>query len=352
MRNRTRAALLYLMLPAAFGLLEFSYRYLDFVSRQRPVNPLVPLIEQMTGCYGTLVLVIPTLWLFRRYGLSRWPLYAATLLLGSIGHTLWNWGSRVVLFPLFGLLSYDYGAMPARFLMEFPADVILFTITIVVTTLYFRQVRATELEKSLAQAQLHNLRLQLHPHFLFNTLNTISAVMYEDVPAADRMLARLSDLLRMSLEQGAQQEVTLERELEFLRLYVETMQARFEDRLTVDVDAPAELLGALVPPLVLQPLVENSITHGADPKSSAIAIRVRAHRENGTLHMAIRDHGPGLNKSVADALTGGIGLSNTAQRLERLYGIAGRLALGNAEGGGLVVSLEVPFHADSRPAGG
>jgi len=351
-RNRTRTALLYLILPAAFGLLEFSYRYLDFVSRQRPVNPLVPLIEQMTGCYGALVLVIPTLWLFRRYGLRRWPLYAATLVLGSIGHTLWNWGSRVVLFPLFGLLSYDYGTMPARFLMEFPADVILFTITIVVTTLYYRQVRAAELEKSLAQAQLHNLRLQLQPHFLFNTLNTISAVMYEDVATADRMLSRLSDLLRMSLEQGAQQEVTLERELEFLRLYVETMKARFEDRLTVEVDAPAELRDALVPPLVLQPLVENSITHGADPKSSAIAISVRAHRENGTLHMEVRDHGPGLSKSAADALTGGIGLANTAQRLERLYGIAGRLALANAEGGGLVVSLEVPFHADSRPAGG
>jgi LytS/YehU family sensor histidine kinase len=208
------------------------------------------------------------------------------------------------------------------------------------------------LEKSLAQAQLHNLRLQLQPHFLFNTLNTISAVMYEDVATADRMLARLSDLLRMSLEQGAQQEVTLERELEFLRLYVETMKARFEDRLTVEVDAPAELHGALVPPLVLQPLVENSITHGADPKSSAIAIRVRAHRENGTLHMEVRDHGPGLSKSAADALTGGIGLANTAQRLERLYGVAGRLALSNAEGGGLVVSLEVPFHADSPPAGG
>jgi LytS/YehU family sensor histidine kinase len=242
--------------------------------------------------------------------------------------------------------------MPARFFLEFPSDVMLFSITVAISTLYHRQVRAAELEKKLAQAQLHNLRLQLQPHFLFNTLNTISAVMYEDVAAADRMLARLSDLLRLSLEQGGEQEVTLERELEFLRLYVETMQARFEERLTVEVDAPAELRGALVPPLVLQPLVENSIRHGADPASSEIAVTVRAHRENGTLHMQVRDHGPGLNQTPANALTGGIGLANTAERLQRLYGVAGRLALANAEGGGLVVTLEVPFHADSRPAGG
>jgi LytS/YehU family sensor histidine kinase len=291
-------------------------------------------------------------WLVRRYSARRLWIHPLAVICASPVHTLWNWGSRAALFPLAGLGPYDYGKMPARFLMEVPVDIIAYAIAASVTYLYLRQVRAAELEKTLAQAQLHNLRLQLQPHFLFNTLNTISSVMYEDVKVADRMIARLSDLLRLSLEQSGEQEVTLERELEFLRLYVETMKARFEDRLTVEVDAPQELRGALVPPLVLQPLVENSIRYGADPASSAVAVRVRAHRVNGTLHMEVRDHGPGIEGAAEAALTAGIGLANTAQRLTRLYGAAGRLALANAPEGGLIVTLEVPFHADSRPAGG
>src|SRR5947209_12123609 len=119
--------------------------------------------------------------------------------------------------------------------MSFSAQVTSFIIPISLMVLYDRQVRAVELEKSLARAQLHNLRLQMQPHFLFNTLNTISSVMYEDVAVADKMIARLSDLLRLSLEQTGAQEVTLEREIEFLRLYVETMKARFEDRLNVAI---------------------------------------------------------------------------------------------------------------------
>ena len=147
------------------------------------------------------------------------------------------WGSRVLLFPLFGLGPYDYGKMPTRYFMEFPIQMLGYAIVVSLTMLYDRQTRATQLEKSLAQAQLHNLRLQLQPHFLFNTLNTISAVMYENVHVADRMIARLSDLLRMSLEQGGAQEVPLEREIEFLKLYVETMKARFEERLNVAIEA-------------------------------------------------------------------------------------------------------------------
>src|SRR5262249_53393311 len=150
-------------------------------------------------------------------------------------------------------------------------------------------------------------------------LNTISSVMYEDVRVADRMIARLSDLLRLSLEQGGAQEVTLERELEFLRLYVETMKARFEERLDVRIGAPADLHSALVPPLVLQPLVENSIRHGADPRTSRVEVAVRALRSNGRLKIEVRDRGPGI---AGDTPSRGIGLSNTAERLERLYGSA------------------------------
>jgi two-component system LytT family sensor kinase len=242
--------------------------------------------------------------------------------------------------------------MPVRYFMELPSDVIGYAMTVGLTTLYYRQFRAAQLEKTLAQAQLQNLRLQLNPHFLFNTLNTISSVMYEDVRIADRMIARLSDLLRSTLDQGDAQEVTLEREIEFLRLYVETMKARFEERLEVDVETSAETRGAMVPPLVLQPLVENSIKHGADGQTSKVRILVRAARENGSLRLEVRDHGPGISGTKSAALKSGIGLSNTAERLERLYGGTHRLDLRNADDGGLVVTLQVPFHVDSNPAGG
>jgi LytS/YehU family sensor histidine kinase len=257
------------------------------------------------------------------------------------------WGSRSIIFPLVGLGSYSYGIMPTRYFMEFGSDILVYGTTFAVTFLYDRQRRAAELEKTLAKAQLQNLRLQLQPHFLFNTLNTISSIMYEDVRVADRMIARLSDLLRLSLEQSGAQEVTLEREIEFLELYVETMKARFEEKLNVSIEATDETRGALIPPLVLQPLVENSIRHGAHPKSSVVDIRVRAHRENGFLRVEVRDHGPGLAGTEDAALRDGIGLSTTAERLERLYGAAHPLGLENAPDGGLIVTLRVPFHVDA-----
>ena len=355
-RSRTKFALVIFAYATATSLLEFTYRYLDVVSRQRHDPWMVSFIEQATGCYASVVITLLAIWATRRYPLDSpsWarylPRHFALILAGSAVHTSLNWGLRAMIFPLAGLGRYDYGLMPTRYFMELPVDVISYAIWAGLTTLFFRQFRAAQLEKTLAQAQLQNLRLQLNPHFLFNTLNTISSVMYEDVRAADRMIARLSDLLRSTLDQGDAQEVTLEREIDFLRLYVETMKARFEERLEVAVDAGEETRGALVPPLVLQPLVENSIKHGADDRSK-VRIEVRAARENGSLWLQVRDHGPGLSGTKGRALGSGIGLSNTAERLERLYGGTHRLDLRNADDGGLIVTLQVPFHVDSNAAG-
>jgi two-component system, LytTR family, sensor kinase len=342
---------------ASMGLLEFGYHYLDQVARAHDVNFRIPLIEELTASYAALVLLLGAVRMARHFRLDtgRWllnlPIHVLALALGSVAHTSLNWGLRALLFPLFGLGPYDYGIMPTRYFMEFPSDTLLYATTVALTILYDRHVRARQLEKSLAEAQLHNLRLQLQPHFLFNTLNTISSVMYEDVRVADRMITRLSDLLRLSLEQSSAQEVTLDREIEFLNLYVETMKARFEERLSVRVEAGADVRNALVPPLLLQPLVENSIRHGADPTSSKVDVQVCAWRENGTLRLEVRDHGPGLAGTQAAALRNGIGLSNTAERLDRLYGGTQPIALENAPGGGLVVTLKVPFHVDPRATG-
>jgi two-component system, LytTR family, sensor kinase len=355
--RRVRIVLLLFAFANAVGLLEFAYRYLDTVTRAQHESPLIKLIEEVTGAYSAFTFLPVVVWMTRRYPLEwgTWvrnlPKHAGALVVGAIYATSFMWGTRVLLFPIFGLGPYDYGAMPVRYFMEFPIQAMGYAIVVSLTQLYDRQTRATQLEKTLARAQLHNLRLQLQPHFLFNTLNTISSVMYEDVRVADRMIARLSDLLRVSLEQGAAQEVTLEREIEFLVLYVETMKARFEERLNVKIEADAQTRSAMVPPLLLQPLVENSIRHGADPLSSVVDVRVSARRENGTLFLEVRDHGPGMAVSGPAALRKGIGLANTAERLERLYGGSDSVDLHNAEDGGLVVTVKIPFHADKGSAG-
>jgi two-component system LytT family sensor kinase len=351
--RRVRMALLLFAFATSFGMLEFWYRYLDLLARDGHESPLVKLIEEFTGAYGAFALVPLVIWMTRRFplGPGTWTrnLFAhlVVLIAGAIFSTSFMWGSRTLLFPWFGLRPYNYGAMPTRYFMEFPIQMMGYAITVSLTMLYDRQTRASQLEKTLARAQLQNLRLQLQPHFLFNTLNTISSVMYENVQVADRMIARLSDLLRTSLEQGSAQEVSLDREIEFLNLYVETMKARFEERLNVAIDADAEARGAMVPPLLLQPLVENSIRHGADPASSKVDVQVSARRENGLLRLEVRDHGPGLGVTQDVALRKGIGLSNTAERLERLYGRAHPMGLANAPDGGLVVTLKVPFHINS-----
>jgi LytS/YehU family sensor histidine kinase len=155
-------------------------------------------------------------------------------------------------------------------------------------------LKASQLEARLAQAQLQALKMQLQPHFLFNTLHAISALVHKDVEAADRMLARLSDLLRLALESAGVQEVPLKQELEFLERYLEIEQTRFQDRLTVRMEIAPEALDALVPNLIMQPLVENAIRHGIAPRATPGKIEITAMLADGQLHFHIRDDGPGI----------------------------------------------------------
>jgi LytS/YehU family sensor histidine kinase len=185
--------------------------------------------------------------------------------------------------------------------------------------------------------------MQLNPHFLFNTLHAISALVHKDVEAADRMIARLSDLLRYALESTDAQEVPLRQELGFLNRYLEIEQTRFGDRLTVRLDIAPETLDALVPNLVLQPLVENAIRHGIEPRAKPGRIDLRARRENGRLKLEVCDNGVGLPSGRIPEE--GVGLSNTRARLQQLYGEGHCFELGDAPGGGLMVSVELPFRA-------
>ena len=207
-----------------------------------------------------------------------------------------------------------------------------------------KDLRASQLEARLAQAQLEVLKMQLQPHFLFNTLHTISALLHRDPEAADRMITLLSDLLRQSLRSGSATAVPLREELDLLEKYLEIERTRFRDRLTVRMDVDPETLESPVPNLILQPLVENAIRHGIARRTGAGLIEISAHREDGTLVLAVRDDGPGLamGPEVSVRRTG-VGLANTEARLRQTYGVQQAFELRNRPEGGLEVALRIPL---------
>ena len=209
-----------------------------------------------------------------------------------------------------------------------------------------RELRAAELEKSLVQSKLQALQMQLNPHFLFNSLHSISSLMHQDVEAADRMIVRLSDLLRAALDNSDTQEVTLGKELEFLKRYLEIEQIRFGKRLTVQMDIARDTLDAQVPNLILQPLVENAIRHGIEPHAKPGRIELRSKREADVLTLEVCDNGAGMptNQSVIE----NVGLSNTRARLEALHVGAHKLEFLTAPGGGLLVRMTIPFRLANK----
>ena len=206
-----------------------------------------------------------------------------------------------------------------------------------------RHLRTVELERSLAQAKLQALQMQLNPHFLFNSLHAIAELMHRDVDAADRMLTRLSELLRLALDTSQTQTVTLRHEIRFLKRYLEIEQTRFGERLTVETDIPEDTLEAMVPNLVLQPLVENCIRHGIEPQSSPGRILLRSQRQGDRLRLTVEDNGRGLPEKLPRRE--GIGLSNTRARLAELYGDQAELTVSPAPSPqrGVVATVVLPW---------
>jgi signal transduction histidine kinase len=224
---------------------------------------------------------------------------------------------------------------------------------------YYREVRAREvaaahLETRLVEAQLQALQRQLHPHFLFNTLHAISALVHRDPDRADEMIERLSALLRITLNHVGEQEVTLAEELEYLRAYLDIEQVHFGDRLEIVYQIDSAALDALVPNLVLQPLAENAIRHGLEPRIGQGRLWVTAGRRDDGLQLQVIDNGCGMTPSAMSAANQGVGLSNTRSRLERLYGDRASLAFAPGEGGGVAITIELPFRerdCDEDPNG-
>ncbi len=205
-----------------------------------------------------------------------------------------------------------------------------------------RELKTSQLEARLAQSRLQVLKMQLHPHFLFNTLNAVSELIYKDPESAERMIGDLSDLLRLSFENLEVQEISLKQELEFLRKYLEIEQMRFQDRLQVEMRIAPDALSACVPNMILQPLVENAIKHGLAPRAAGGRIEIGAARQNGSLQLSVSDDGLGLPAGETENLHEGVGLSNTRRRLRHLYGDAHRFALVPGTTG-LRVDLTIPF---------
>lgn len=338
------------------GLLLFSSKYFDDLARNKSGTLSVRLIEEMTGSYTAALLLPFAIMLARRFRFTRanWmrrlPSHLLIIIGYSVAHTTFMAISRKVIFPLAGLGYYDYGIMSYRYVMEFTQDAIYYVMLIAIVYLFDhyresrdRELKTTQLEAQLAQVRLQTLQSQLQPHFLFNALNTISAVIYEDPEIADAMIARLSDFLRHSLASSDAQEVTLKEELDFLNLYLAIMRPRFETRLNVSFDIQSNVSDAIVPKLILQPLVENSIKHGADPRSGVVYIDVRAMRENGSVLLEVKDGGPGL--LAHQQSNNGVGLSNTIERLRHLYGAGHDFRLEDAPSGGLLVQIRMPYRA-------
>ena len=205
------------------------------------------------------------------------------------------------------------------------------------------QLKNSELKAALAHSELSALKMQLHPHFLFNTLNSISTLLHKDARAADEMVARLGDFLRLTLENSGEQVVTLAQEMDFINRYLEIESIRFGDRLTLEREVEPETLQARVPNLILQPLIENAIKHGISRQIRPGKISIRARRFSEKLQLEIEDDGPGLQNGKSGS---GIGLANTRARLFNLYGDNQQVEIARAAPQGLIVKLEIPFETD------
>jgi LytS/YehU family sensor histidine kinase len=330
----------------AVGLLFFGYHYLDDLARGQGGTLVRRLIEELTGSYTALVLLPFVLWFVRRFA---WPWQILGALVFSAGHTTLMAITRGIIFPALGQGTYDYGVMRFRYPMEASNDIIVYAVIAGFVYFFDRTQRARErelasanLERELAEAKLENLRLQLHPHFLFNTLNAVSAVMYEDVRKADTMLARLSDFLRVVLSTSETREITLDEELQIDRMYVEIMQARLENGLEFAVNADPDARLAKVPALLLQPLIENAIRHGMSGGRKQLRISISAVRRGGAVEVRVCDDGNGL---ACDPPSAGHGLTNVTSRLLHLHGEQASVKIAQLEPHGTEVCLQFPLHA-------
>ena len=362
-KQRLRTYGLYFLAWTAVGLFFFTQSLTQKLFSHDPTPWWHYLVSWLVGVYTSAFLTPVILWLGRRFPIERrnWPRRIALHLLLSIAFSVTQLAWESAILPYLGVFpSYMKGFVGTFFvvfMLGFHGN-----ITTYFTLLgmqygwrYYRKYQererealrleldASELRTQLMRAQLSALKMQLQPHFLFNTLNAIMVLVRQQKGRqAEETLARLSDLLRCVLEDVEAQEVPLRRELEYLQLYLSIEQVRFQDRLRVEIAADPAVLEAAVPHMGLQPIVENAIRHGIGRSSAAGRIQISAERVDEKLVVKIQDDGPGLPLEGASQGRG-IGLSNTRARLHQLYGDAAQLIVENGATGGAVATMVLPF---------
>jgi two-component system, LytTR family, sensor kinase len=352
---------LYVLVWTLFALLSAFLTYLSDLGIDHPFDRGSLLRQSFKNSYTCGVLVLGVFWFCNRNRLepgrtARWVAlhFAGALVFFAVYLTLTSWliaGEPSVIHP--GLIL-TFGYLVRKLAVEHLL-VNLFEYWFVVFAHlgwhYYQRFRERELDsmqlqRELVQARLDALRMQLNPHFLFNTLHAVSALMHENPEAADRVIARLSELLRLSLDSSKPQVVPLADEMSFLERYLEIEQTRFGERLHIERHIEPETLRALVPYLILQPLVENAIRHGLEAREDQGRLVIEARRSNGRLELRVRDNGNGLEQPTSAAPGEGIGLSNTRSRLRHLYQEDFRFEMKGRPEGGSEARIEIPFQTE------
>lgn len=347
MRSAASRWLLGFLIWTVLALLSASQWAVSLAADGKPIvwGPL--LVNRLADWYSCGIFTPLFFWLVRRYPIDRqrWlprlPLYlGVAALLTPLKFALQRWA-------VVGLTGVNFPPFRDMLTHAFISENIAFwcVIAAVHALVFHQRVREREaltarLQVRLSEAQLDALTARLHPHFLFNTLQGISTLVYRDPAGADAMLGHLSTLLRRALARGQGHEVPLADELAFLEEYLAIVQVRFGDRVRVTRAIEDAARAGLVPQLLLQPLVENAIEHGIARRAGSGTIAIEARREAGELRIVVRDDGPGMTGPAAE----GLGLGSTRLRLEELYGSAGRLQLDPPPGGGLAVTVVLPWH--------
>jgi two-component system, LytTR family, sensor kinase len=340
-----------------------AYNYVSIFGEREPSFPMLLLLN-VTYWYAWAVLVPGMFWMARRFPFERggWFRSALPHLPGVIVfvflHAVIAISVRTPILRAFEVETSWSNSFQQLFFLNFDYSMMTYwgAIGVYHALHFYRQskdqaLNTAQLETRLAEASLKSLQRQLHPHFLFNTLHSISALMHRDPEAADEMLARLSDLLRLTLDRVGDQEIALKEEIDFLDKYLEIERARFGDRLRVAIDIEPDTLDALVPNFLLQPIVENAIRHGIARQVGGGRVGIRARREADQLCLSVRDTGPGIPDGQFTAVHAGVGISNTRSRLRHLFGERHRFEFAQPQGGGLAVRIAIPFRIepDSNP---
>ena len=361
-RFLSRRALLGIFLGATmlgvFSAIQ-AYNYVAlFSEKPQPIEILLGL--NMSYWYAWAILAPFVLWLARSYRFERlkWTralaVHVPAVFAVTFAHAMLLGAGRVATMHFLAGREVEWWlGVRERYFLYFDWEMMTYWAIIAVSHAfeYYREsqdraLTTAQLQTRLAEARLQALQRQLHPHFLFNTLHTISALMHRDIDAADTMLARLSDLLRLTLERVGTQVVPLKDELDFIHKYLDIERTRYGDRLHTTFIVEPDTLGALVPNFLLQPIVENALRHGIGPKVGGGRVEVRAHHNGEWLQLVVQDDGYGVPADRLDAFNTGVGLSNTRSRLEHLYPGNHTFEFQTPAGGGLAVTIVIPFAQD------